>query len=337
MRDEGVFGGAGQAIFQNIATDGNDELRQTFQTEYTHAPMMTGFTWEQLKTLDAADRDALLAKIPLVFDDLQDARSTSVEQAPSAGLESPDVYPMVDTIKDRRNVFLDELAGYDQDKVEAIYAKAKTIAEDFVSVTDLDIDGYMTAFEQRSKAHFQRSVSRATTGMWDVRGVMNTQFSMMLANMEQDRQIELDDMEARLRMLQAQDRSQQTVQVARDFMSNEEFRINALNAMIGAEMDISKFEIISEQDKLEWDLDMETRARLWNLELYSYAGNLLASGGGAVSMPRAQTAREKVLGAFTTSVSFGMNLGVNTRNPAVGVAGGLGMFAAQLWAANGGR
>lgn len=338
MKDDGVFGGGGQGIFANITAAEDSKLRMPYQTEFAHAAMITGYSWDQLDAgIDTSDRDALLNKIPLVFDDLQNARSTGVEQAPSAGLTSPDVSFLMDTIRDRRNQFMDELEGYDQAEIDAIFAKARKMVDDYGAITDTEIDNMITAFEQRSKPGFQRSVSRATAGMWDVRGVMNTQYSMMLANMESDRQVELNDMEARLRLLQAQDRSQQTLSTAQTYMGAKEFRLNAMNAMIGAEMDLAKFEIIAEQDKLEWDLDMETRARLWNLELYSYVGNVIASAGGAVAMPRAQTPREKVLGAFTTSAAFGMNVGTTMRSPQAGIAGGVGMLAAQLWALNGGR
>jgi hypothetical protein len=331
--DKGLLGGGGAGAILKAAE--GDEVVYPTHMQIPHSLWLTGYTASEIAALTGDDLDELKAKIPAVVDDIALARSTAGNPSPLSGLTSPEVVQYLDDLDERREVFLEALGEYDQEEVTDIYSRAQEIASEFATTNDIDVESFMESFERRTKNAFLRNVSRAAAGMWDTRAVLNTQFGMMMANMESDRQIEVNDMEARLRLLQAQERANQTVQVARDFMNNHEFRINAYNAAIGNEMDVAKFKIITEQDKAEWDVEMATRDRLWNLELYAYGGNVLAGITGAATMPRAMTGREKILGAFTSSSAFGINVGVTTRSPQAGMAAGLISFAAQLWAYGG--
>jgi len=194
------------------------------------------------------------------------------------------------------------------------------------------------AAETRSRRQHLHDVSNTMVGYFDARAVMTTQCTMAIANLENARGERVRDMEAKLRLYNARERTDKIMQIANQWLVEDRRKSQALQTRTGMQMDISRFGIIAENDQIEQDLQWAVKDRLWDLELFQYHGNYLAAINGAAVMPRAQTQRERLMGAVFTSLGAaaeGATMGASVGGPIGAVAGaGFGFFgtmAAQLF------
>ena len=174
-------------------------------------------------------------------------------------------------------------------------------------------------FEARAITGYKRSVSRATAGMFDIMAVMNSQTPMMLANMEAELQGQIDTFEGGLRMQADFQRSQGIVALTVSMMSAQAVQLQAEVSVFGGQQDVSRLKILASQDQKTQDMEWEVRDALWDLDLFAYGNNVLASISGAAVVPRAQTPGERFFSNFNSSVSAGFNAGT-IGGPAVGAA-----------------
>lgn len=217
----------------------------------------------------------------------------------------------------------------------AIGNAATEVDGDLIPTTE--IDDAVNAYETRSKQAYLRSVSRATAGMFDARAVMTSQFGMMVANMEADRQAELNDVDAKMRLYAQRERTQSILNLTSEFLRQQQFAIQAGEASTAMQFDIKRALILAEQDKKEYDVEMDVRDTLWDLDLFAYGEQMLASLTGTPTVPRGLTPRERALGAFMRATSQGLQMGTALGSPQLGTLFGFLSLGAQLWAAPGAR
>jgi hypothetical protein len=195
---------------------------------------------------------------------------------------------------------------------------------------DSEIDAAVASFEARSLAAFQRQVGRATAGMFDIRAVMSTQFDMMIANMEQDRAIQVDDMDSRLRLLTAQERYQAKIQLVDQILRLLSAQVQGTSGLVSHQFDLSKLSIVAKQDEVLSQVGFDEKDVLWDLNLLAYGQNVLSAISGAATVARPLNEKERLIAAVTNAGAFGLQLGTTMGNPAAGFAGGIGLLALQL-------
>lgn len=195
---------------------------------------------------------------------------------------------------------------------------------------DSEIDAAVDSFEARSLTAFQRSVGRATAGMFDIRAVMGTQYDMMVANMEQDRAVQVDDMDSRLRLLTAQERYQAKLQLVDQILRLLSTQVQGTSGLVSHQFDISKLTIVAKQDEVLSQVGFDEKDVLWDLNLLAYGQNALSSISGAATIARPPNEKERLIAAVTNAGAFGLQLGTTMGNPGVGFAGGIGLLALQL-------
>lgn len=223
--------------------------------------------------------------------------------------------------------------------ISAAIALALTEVEDSGNL-DLDpansvqIAALVTAMQNSSKVEMLKDVSRAFTGLYEIRGLMSTQMGVAVAQIEHQRGIALADQEARLRIFAHRERTEAVLQVANTYLRENQSRVEQGRLAAAMRGDIARNRIVAEMDRINFDTHIESKEALWDLELFQYYGNILASLSGAASLPRAMTERERVLNGVMTSLSGAIQAGQATGSPGLGVAFGVASLAANLWGQN---
>jgi len=245
--------------------------------------------------------------------------------------------------------------AYDPDEdiasVQSEYDKFSTLVDALNPATDLEaaIDAAVTwydtniedsgdeiadlvaATEAASRPEHLRAKTRVSAGFQDIRAVMTTQFGMAMASMEHERAMRLLDMEKNLTLFGRRERTQTVLNLANAYLGQSQRQIAQVQTATSMLNDLMRVKVATKQDQIEADLMYEEKDALWDLELFNYHSNVLASIQGAGTMPRSQTQRERVAAALTTSISQAAQVGVATRSEEWGVATGLLAFAGQMW------
>ena len=257
------------------------------------------------------------------------AASSGYGGSPYAAVTAYDPTEDIERVQERYDEWAGELDSIDPDTLFTQWVgDAVTLAGS--TVASGEIDNAVDAFENRSQAAFMRNVSRYATGMFDIGAVMTSQFGMGMAQLELDRQDQLNDMDARLRLLAERERYEAARgyvgQLAQLYMA----KIQEQRAGIGGQLDISRIAATMYQDQILTDLDYEVKDATWDLELFQYGMNNIGALSGAIQTYKAQTKGERLAANIMTSASFGLQVGTAMGSPAAGVVGGVGLLATQL-------
>ena len=105
---------------------------------------------------------------------------------------------------------------------------------------ETNVDEAVDSFETRTVARHQRAVSRVATGMFDAGTVMTTQFGIALALLENDRAIEVNDYEVKLRLQNDQLRVEHVAQLVSSMTRMKELEWNMRQYALGMRIDIEK-------------------------------------------------------------------------------------------------
>lgn len=231
--------------------------------------------------------------------------------------------------KDRLDSLIDYVDSLDtaQD-LETDATTAQGIAENSIYPTTR-IDALVESFEDRQALRFARAASRIAAGMQDIQATMTTQFGMALTQLELDRAMEVNAFDAQAQLQRERDIQDFTRVVLDVLNSGRMQRVQVLGTTMQAQIDLARLNIIAGQDYIEKQLEYKTRHTLWNLELFQYGTNVLASVTGAAMIPRAQTKGERLISAFTGSAAFGIQVGSALKNPGAGLLAGGALFAAE--------
>ena len=257
------------------------------------------------------------------------AATAGIGGSPYAAVTAYDPSDDIQLVQDRYDEWAADIDAIDPNTLMTDWVgDAVTLATTLVPTAE--IDDAVNAFEARSQAAYMRNVSRFASGMFDIGAVMTSQFGMGLAQMELDRQDQLNDMDARLRLLGERERSETARGLVGQFSQIYLSQIQEKRAGVGAQLDISRIASTMYQDQILTDLDYEVKDATWDLELFQYPMGNIGALSGALQTYKAQTPNERLAAAITTSGSFGLQVGTALGSPAAGVIGGVGLLATQL-------
>lgn len=267
---------------------------------------------------------------PMVMSEKLIAASSDMGGNPYQFVEAYDPDADLANFQDRHDeldALVDALADAD---VSSAISLARTYYDTSIH-SSADIDTYIAAMEAASKGRHLREVARVHAGAFAIRAVQNSQLQISVGFLSSEREngIALED--SRLRLYNSRERAETVLRIADQLLRHKLAKIQATEGAFRAQFDIGRFRIAAKQDQLGFNLEMETKDALYDLELFAYYGNALASINGAAVLPRAQTTNERIAGAFLTSTSFGLQTGVAMGSPQAGIAGGLVSLASQLY------
>lgn len=191
------------------------------------------------------------------------------------------------------------------------------------------INDMVKANRESSDVALAQDVSRMSAALMDQRAIFNTQYESAIAVLEIQRNLELRNFEYRLRLANSDQRNQMAVSLAQQVVALQLQEYNAKRDAFAAAMDRAKFNLVARNDRLTMDLQFETRARLWDLELFPYGMSVIAGIRGAQLQPRGQTNGERLLATLGGAISGGINMGTATGNPVLGGVFGGAQFLMQ--------
>jgi len=239
----------------------------------------------------------------------------------------------VDTEYDEYDAFADGLDPATD--ITAAIAQAIVETETNMGIdsgaTSGEVQNLVDAMQDNSKVEMLKDVSRVFTGMYEVRAVMTTSMGMAVAQVEHQRTIALADQEARFRLFIHRERTESILQLTNTYLMERRSQVETARLSTAMRGDIARNRIVVEMDRINFDTHIEGKEALWDLELFGYYGNLIASMTGAAQIPRAMTERERVLNAVMTSASSGIQAGQALGSPQGGLAFGVASLAANLW------
>jgi hypothetical protein len=189
------------------------------------------------------------------------------------------------------------------------------------------VDDLINAAEARANTTASRSISRMATGLRDIRGVMTTAFSMGIALIEAEKNLGLQEEDAKLRAYELRQRTDSIVRLANMHLDKKPLTLEYKRMGLAALGDILARKMTIKQDNVEFGVEMKVKDRLWKMELLQQYMNALAAPTGAV-IPRSQTKRERQAAAVTQALSTGLQVG-SSMGPQAGIAAAAGTFAVQ--------
>jgi len=288
-----------------------------------------------------ADHQSWLNPVPLAgiedlaqFDrsmNVHDAMKEVYDDSPYGDFEPYDVDDDVQSIQDRIEEYLTLADASDiETDIDAAIAKAITIYDTDINPSE-NIDTLINAAEARANITAQRAISTMATGLRDIRGVMTTQFSMGIALIESDKNLGLQEEDAKLRAFEHRLRTDGILKIASLYIDKKPLTLEYKRMGTAMWIDFLRLKMLHKQDMVEYEMEMAVKDRLWKLEMFQYRANALASITGAATMPRSQTKRERMAAAFTQSLSTGLQVGTSMGSPQAGIAAAAGTFAIQAY------
>lgn len=204
---------------------------------------------------------------------------------------------------------------------------------------DEEVDAAADAYERRRTPAFMRTIGRLAAGLNDVNAVHGSAFFSALASVENEFQGDIGAHRSEMRtqaerarmehksrrLLQGQQLNTQA-DVARNnaVLSATTEMLKMLSALTGMKgelvrlrADTSKMAVVARKEHVDQTLAIKTKEATWELDLYAYAGNLLASISGGVQKTPDAGWMADVLGGLSIA-----NLAVDTIGDVVDIFSG---------------
>jgi len=184
--------------------------------------------------------------------------------------------------------------------------------------------------DTNSALQFRREVARVSAGLFDIGGVMTTQFHQTMANMEHQRRLTVGIQQAEILNHAYDVHVQKLFTVMEKYLQQGRTGTDAYRVLAELSMNLAKLNIAARQDQIEFDLEHLIKRQTWDLELFGYGSGVFSSITGAQMIPRPQTRRERLAGGVVTSISAGLQAAYTSENPWVGLITGLATLAATM-------
>lgn len=263
-----------------------------------------------------------------ISDDIVTARNNS----PYALVQAHDPDPYLADVSLRQDLLNAEVDIFDPETslADAVNA-ALTAYDDSISSPTHQAELLASTWDTMDD-EFQRELGMITAGYLDTRSMLNSQLGVSLAMAGMRQYKAKMDFQAKLVWQTDRERSAFILNLTDATMRAKVQKLQANQTALATTLESSRMQIVAKQDQINYDLDYESKDLLWNLDLYDYAHRGLSSIAGT-PIPRGQTRAERMLGALTTSIPMGIQLGM-TMGPEAGIAvGGVMMLGQMLTAA----
>jgi len=320
----------------HIITDGYSmvELMNTAflaDTPYTDA--------DRVSQAVAYDPDTYLTAVQTQFDAFETAAEAISESTDWATYIDAVIAKLDDGTTFPTNTFIANLATAMSNAVTAINT---TIASAPITAV---VDGYETS----QIARFKRSTARFSASLAEVNAVQTTSFGMGLALMESEFNNDVNKFEADLKLqtfkdllvpsityhLEAEMRRagirDQYISVCVGAITDLlKVKMASLSGTVSTLAEINRIAIVAKKEENDYNLSLDIKESLWDIELYKHGANLLASAvGGVVS-----TGENKEPSALQSGLSGGFSggsIGASVGGaPGAGIGFGIGFSLSYI-------
>ena len=228
------------------------------------------------------------------------------------------------------------LTAYDPDTDIAAMITAEDLLQDLVDLlstgTTLDtlisnvldetrIDDLVDEYEADATARLAATIlPRYRRGMQDINAVVSSAFAIGEAVIESEQERNVNRFSAELHMKAGLDDAIRIIQIKLEYQ-------RIASAML---TEIYRMKIVAKKEETDVNADIDAKDAKWDLEIFQYGANLLASIGGGTAVPLGPSRTQSVLGGALSGISGGAMIGGEFGN-----AGWGGIFGGLLGAASG--
>jgi hypothetical protein len=258
---------------------------------------------------DGADTDAPLIEAKVNGFNLADELNTAKLLNPFTGVSAFNPDAILGEIDDVCQDFLDLIADLDpEDQLNAAITLATTQA-DTIFNTNTQIDAAVNAFDLRGQEAFQRSVSRAAAGLLGSRSVMTGMFDNTIAYMENQRQMEVNDYDAKIRLTYQDQRINYIQTTAQSMLALVQQQLSAYQTAVELKMRTGIAHITGKNDQITADTALDKNEVLWTLDMFpTYVAGMISSYTGGVPSSREQSLGDKALATLFGVAQLGIGV-----------------------------
>ena len=163
-------------------------------------------------------------------------------------------------------------------------------------------------------------------GMQTVRAVMTSAFTIGEALLTADAQRDVDKFEADLKRDNEKIKNTLISTSTDSMLASLAQEVTANQNLAATTIEANRIKIVAKHEKNETNIVIEEKEELWDFELYTFAGNMLAAIAGAASATSGKkvSTGQSVLGGAMSGAAAGASVGGPWGAAIGGVLGGLG-------------
>lgn len=195
--------------------------------------------------------------------------------------------------------------------------------------SDALIDSKVAAYSASILARLSQDILPIyQRGMQDVRAVMTSAFTIGEALLTADTRRDIDKFEADLKRDNETKKNELISHAADAMLQSLQQTITAQQALTSTVIESNRIKIVAKQEENDGNVEYDEKEALWDFELYTYAGNLMASIAGAASATTGKKTSKaaSAIGGALSGAAAGAQMGTVAGLPgmAVGaIAGGI--------------
>lgn len=309
-------GGSGETVRPNYII--NEHARLLNDMEPDDAAYGTydgGYDWSDYEGLGLVVRDEV---------------NTAAALNPFTGVSAYDPDPSMTEVEGHLQDWEDLVA--DIDPADAL-ASAVDAALEAVADTMIDeatITAAVDAFEARGEDSYQKALSGRLATLLAGRAVMSDNFDGVTAYMANQRQREINDFDAKIRLMSYDSRQKFSVGFAEMFVNLLQFQHTAHQSFVGYAAEIAKLRIAVMQDQISQDLQYDDKEARWRLDLTDYMNHAIGAAVGSPGWPKESTKLDRIMAGLGNVAGLAISAGTATKNPGIGAGVALGGAALTL-------
>lgn len=258
---------------------------------------------------------------------IQRASDQYGEGSPFAEVLAFDPGTLLTDTQRRLDALEQAVADYDPVQVLDEAIDRAVIETDRFTISDTELAQQATDFDARQVDDYKRAATRALLPMsGGAFSVLEDFVEEGLAALTFERQYALDDFTAKLNMLAQQQRVQGVITLGPVFVEMLGQEVRLMSNAFGMTFDHAKSVAAAKQDQIGLDLTYEAEDALWDVNLFQYGANGVASMVGAAVVPRERTFGERLSQNAITSASLGVQMGTVFGSVEAGLGFGVGML-----------
>jgi hypothetical protein len=216
--------------------------------------------------------------------------------------------------------------GHETDWQSAIINAASVIDSNILDTTyfDDDIDGYAQLLDDEIES---KIIPKFEAGMRDANAVMTSAFVIGRALIWDGRDRELGKYATEVRSKMHLYRNDMIIKSVERILTSLMYRVDFEKAVATLTSDANRIRIVAEKEEMDQNLAIAEGDARWDVELFTHAGNLLASiGGGTVSSQKGQkNSLQSALSGGLSGAAMGAQFGAGGA-----IAGGIIGIGASL-------
>lgn len=259
-----------------------------------------------------------------------DILDTAVGSSPWSGQVAYDPATDIIDVEAYVDAFAAILAGLNDDADwAALYSQAETSIGEVGGISAAEINDEIDAFADQLDDQIDTDVlPRFESGMRDINMVTSSAFSIGRAVIEGFRDRDVTKFGTQLRITAAEknadielNNKRLHIEGSTQMVSMRSQRLSSQETLMRAGVESKRIKIVAKKEESDFNMEIDKKDALWDIEAYQYAANMLASASGGVESTgtKGPSTSQSVLGGAMSGAAAGGMVG----GPWGAVAGGV--------------